>query len=109
MDKTLEEIVCTPPLDDPLDIARITPLLVKFVRVLFEIVHPVPEKFHEIPVICAAPVVILLNVLLVMFFVGPVPAVSGPSELLQQTTAVAPVSVTFEKLFWLAAEAVLKL
>src|SRR5436190_8763707 len=42
----------------------------------------------------------LLNVLFVTVLVGP--PLPGPSALLQQSTVVAPVSVTFEKLFRLS-------
>src|SRR4051794_19794102 len=41
----------------------------------------------------------LLNVLFVIFLVGPLPAVLLPSVFDQPAIAVAPVAVTFEKLF----------
>src|SRR5262245_16530306 len=92
-------MVCVPPLEVPLFMASITPPPLRLVSVLFEMVALIPVKFQLMPVICAAPVVILLNVLLLIFLLGPVPTVVGPSELLQHTTAVAPVKVTLEKLF----------
>src|SRR5262245_49227014 len=71
--------------------------LVKFEIVLLETLVFAPEKLIDIPVMLAAPVLMLENVLLVMVFITPPPL--GPFTSLQPPTVVAPVSVTFEKLF----------
>ena len=96
--KVLPEMVSVvPPLLVPAASDKIRPP-VRFVSVLFETVVPSPEKLKLMPVICAAPVLIRFNVLLLIVLVGPL-ALLAPFASLKQRTAVAPVKVTFEKLF----------
>src|SRR5689334_656414 len=66
--------------------------------VLFETFVLGPLKLTLIPVTALVPPVILLKVLLVIVFPGPL-ELEAPSVLLQPAIAVAPVTVTFEKLF----------
>src|ERR1043166_443526 len=72
--------------------------LVRLEMVLLETFVLAPEKFTDIPVTLAAPVEMVLNVFPVIVLVGPL-ADEAPSVLLHPATIVAPVSVTFEKLF----------
>ena len=50
---------------------------------LFETVVLLPEKLKLMPVICAAPVVMLLKVLLVIVLVGPL-AAARPIRIAQR-------------------------
>src|SRR4051812_44670502 len=81
---------------------RINPVAVgaceTFEIVLFDIVVLFPPKFSAMQVTEPDPVLILLNVLPVIVFVGP-GGVVGPFTSLQPATVVPPVRVTLEKLF----------
>jgi hypothetical protein len=79
-------------------IAVIAPPPVTFVIELDPTSVFAPLKLTSNTVIALVPPAMLLNVLFVIVFVGPL-VEDAPSVLLQPASVVAPVNVTFEKLF----------
>jgi hypothetical protein len=97
-DNVLNAHVCVPcPFDEPMLIPIIPLVFVIFEIVLFEIELFAPEDPVDIPINAEPPVVILLNVLLLIVFDGPLEDPT-PSVFIQQSTVVVPERVTFEKL-----------
>ena len=85
-------------LDEPKVMPVMTPAELTLLTVFVLTFVPGPLKFTDIPVIALVPPVMLLNVLFVIVFVGPL-VEDAPSVLLHPASVVAPVTVTFEKLF----------